>query len=298
MRGIYLVSARLLLMQPLLCCSPAAQSAELHDQTVKAWQHYVALTEARIDLELNDGNRFLLTEFLPKKDGGKCREKVAKGGVCIQSLESREKSGRKVPIPKGTVSHWLGSVRIPDADLDTLIAFVQSYDIHEQYFADVEKSKLVNRDGNNYRFFYRLKQSTGPITVYYNTVHEVNYRRHGKQRVTSASRTKSIHELDKPGKDEEREKPEGKDSGYMWRLNSYWRFQQDKDGVELTLESLTLSRGIPGPPVSWVVSPIVEKISKGLLETTLLTLRNGYHAYLDKTHKAVMDSSKASYITN
>ena len=98
--------------------------------------------------------------------------------------------------------------------------------------------------------------------------------------------------MDKPGKDEEREKPEGNDHGFMWRLNSYWRFQQDGDGVVVTLESLTLSRGIP-----WYVpfvKPVINKVSRGLLENTLLTLRNGYHAYLQEVEQAVVNSGKTS----
>lgn len=268
------------LLTVLFLFSPAAQAAELQAETLKAWQHYVALTEARIDSELKDESRFLLTEFISQKDAVKCREETARGDVCVQSLESREKNGKKITIPKGTVNHWLGSVRIPDAEFDNLIAFVQNYDIHDRYFDDVERSKLINRDGDNFTFFYRLKQETAFVTVHYNTVHEARYLRHGKHRISSTSRTTSIRELEKPGQDEEREKPEGNDSGYMWRLNTYWRFQQDKDDVVITLESLTLSRGIPGPPVSWVVKPIVNSISRGLLENTLLTLRKGYHAYL------------------
>ncbi len=39
-----------------------------------------------------------------------------------------------------------------------------------------------------------------------------------------------------------REKPEGKDRGFLWRLNSYWRYQQVDGGVLVECESLTLSR--------------------------------------------------------
>ncbi len=280
----------LLLFFPLF--SSSAPGAELKPQTVEAWRHYVARTESRIDAELEDKSRFLVTEFMSQGDAAECRKEVAKGNVCVESLETRDGRGKKIEVPEGTISHWLGSVRINNAKLDTLIPFVQSYDIHERYFDDVERSRLIARDGDEFKFFYRLKQATLWVTVRYNTTHEVRYRRHSARRVSSASRTTRILELDKAGKDGEREKPEGKDNGFMWRLNSYWRFQQDGNGVVVTLESLTLSRGIPS--LALFVRPIVKKISSGLLENTLLALRDGYHAYLQETAKPPVEPGEVS----
>ena len=39
--------------------------------------------------------------------------------------------------------------------------------------------------------------------------------------------------------------PEGDDHGYMWKLNSYWRYKQVDGGVLVEIESLTLSRDLP-----------------------------------------------------
>ncbi len=288
--GSFSACILLLLISPLF--SSSAPGAELTSQTVEAWRRYVALTEARMDAELKDGSGFLVTEFMSQEDAADCRDKVSKGNVCVERLETLDGRGKKVKVPKGTISHWMGSVRINNAKLDTLIPFVQNYDVHERYFDDIERSRLIARNGDTFKFFYRLKQETLWVTVRYNTTHEVSYRRHGTDRVSSASRTTRILELDKTGKDGEREKPEGKDSGFMWRLNSYWRFQQDGNGVVVTLESLTLSRGIPS--LALFVGPIVNKISRGLLENTLLALRNGYHAYLQETVKTSVEPGEVA----
>ena len=37
----------------------------------------------------------------------------------------------------------------------------------------------------------------------------------------------------------------GDDHGFLWRLNSCWRYQESGDGVVVSLESLTLSRDVP-----------------------------------------------------
>ena len=294
MRGMYLLLACTAQAAILFLFSSTAQPAELQAQTLEAWQQYVSLTEARIESELKDESKFLLTEFMSRKEAGKCQKEVAKGDVCTRSRKTLNSNGKKMEVPDGTISHWLGSIRVPNAKLEALIGLVQNYDVHERYFGDVEKSKLIERDGGEFKFFYRLKQKTSWITVYYNTTHQTKYQRHSSKQVSSASHTVRINELDNPGKDEEREKPEGQDNGFLWRLNSYWRFQQDEEGVVVTLESLTLSRDIPFWPISLAVKPIVDKISRGLLEKTLMNLRDGYHAYVKEVEPRSIDSGKAS----
>jgi hypothetical protein len=41
------------------------------------------------------------------------------------------------------------------------------------------------------------------------------------------------------------EVPPGKDSGFLWRLNSYWRFGAADGGVYARCEAISLSRDVP-----------------------------------------------------
>jgi hypothetical protein len=64
----------------------------------------------------------------------------------------------------------------------------------------------------------------------------------------------------------------GGDRGFLWRLNSYWRYEQLNGGVRIDLESITLSRDVPAL-VRPIASPIVSRISRESMVRTLDALR-------------------------
>jgi hypothetical protein len=70
----------------------------------------------------------------------------------------------------------------------------------------------------------------------------------------------------------EREKPAGRDSGYLWRLNTYWRFLERDGGTYVQCESISLTRGIP-LGLAWLIGPFVNSIPRESLEFTLDTTR-------------------------
>ena len=250
-----------------------AMAAKLQSKTVRAWDRYVALTEARIENELESGEGFLVREFLPLEQAEPCEQTIDRGGICVTALETRDKGGRAVGIPSGMVHHWMGSVFIPDVSLQDLLAWVQNYSQHDERFPEVEESRLLAREGDSFQIFLRLKRQK-VVTVFYNTEHHVEYRRHSFNEVSSRSAATRIAQLENPGEAIERERPVGEDSGFLWRLNSYWRYQQVDGGVIVECESIGLSRGIP-VAVKWLVAPFVESVPRESLESTLSGIRQG-----------------------
>ena len=250
-----------------------AHAADLQAKTIKAWDRYVTLTEARIASELESENRFLVREFLSQDEANRCEQTLERGGVCVMAMETRDRRGRAVRIPSGLVHHWMGSVFIPDISLQELLEWVQNYPRHHEWFPEVEDSRLLARDGDRYQIFLRLKREK-VVTVFYNTEHQVEYRNHGPKQVSSQSAATRIAQLENPGEASERERPVGKDSGFLWRLNSYWRYREVDGGVIVECESIGLSRGIP-IAVKWFVSPFVNSVPRESLESTLGAIRQG-----------------------
>ena len=82
-------------------------------------------------------------------------------------------------------------------------------------------------------------------------------------------------ELDQAGTPAEREKPEGKDHGFLWKLNSYWRYQQVDGGVLVECESLTLSRGVPAILAPFV-KPIISGVARESMKRTLTSMRDRF----------------------
>lgn len=253
---------------------PAVQATELKSKTLKAWKRYQELTERRIASELASKDRFLVHDFLPAKESGECRREILAGETCITQMQTLTAAGKEIEVPEGLIHHWMGAIRVPNAKLGDLLKWIQDYDRHESYFEDVTRSRQLSRDGDTFKIFYRLRR-TKFITVYYNTEHEVIYHVLDPGRVESTSRSTRIAELEDAGTPKEREYPVGKDSGFMWRLNSYWRFQQVGNDVLMSCESISLSRSIPGF-VSLAIGWIVDSVPRESLESTLKGIRDGF----------------------
>jgi hypothetical protein len=78
--------------------------------------------------------------------------------------------------------------------------------------------------------------------------------------------------VENAGTRNERTLPEGNDHGYLWRLNSYWRYQQVDGGIMVELESLSLSRDIPFVFKPFV-RPLVGRVARESVRRTLESLR-------------------------
>ena len=103
---------------------------------------------------------------------------------------------------------------------------------------------MLEHDGDRYRlvlrFFFKKI-----IAVTVNTESIAEFTPRGPDRVSSAIRSTRVTEVENPGTPDERELPVGRDGGYLWRLNTYWRFLERDGGTYIECESLTLTRGIP-----------------------------------------------------
>jgi hypothetical protein len=81
---------------------------------------------------------------------------------------------------------------------------------------------------------------------------------------------------------EEHERTDGKDHGYMWRLNSYWRMEEKDGGVYVQNESISLSRTIP-VFFGWVIEPLTKSIPRELLVRMLTNTRGAVQAHAAKS---------------
>jgi hypothetical protein len=268
-------AASLLLLVTAASGAPGL-GAELTPGALRAWEQYRRLTEARIERELSSGERFLVQDFLPQAEAALARHSLASGAVFIQQMETPDPDGKVIEVPKGMIHHWFGSIFVPRARGEELLGWLQDYAGHEKYFKEVERSRLLLRHGDEFRVFLRLRRKK-IVTVHYNTEHWIQYRRHTPGRVSSRSEATRIAELEGAGTPQEQEKPVGDDRGFLWRINSYWRFQERDGGMVVECESISLSRAIP-PVLSWIVRGYVESVPRESLEATLRTVRDGFHS--------------------
>ena len=263
-------SCHLALACSLLAGSAAAVgAAELGKETLAAWDRYVAATERRIAAEIEDGDRFLVVDFLP--DAQRTRAALLAGEPIIDRMETRDARGEKIDVPKGRIHHWRGAILVPDADVEHVVDSLQHTIPPEELQSDVVESRVLWREGNRLRTFLKLNRRS-VVAMHYNTEHAVEYVRPGGGRAWSRSRSLRIAELEDFGSPEEREKPVGDDRGFLWRLNVYWRYQEVAEGVLMECEIVSLSRSIPFL-MRWMVAPIVNREGRAAMLDMLQAMR-------------------------
>ena len=246
-----------------------SEAAELQPQTVAAWNRFVEVTERRIAAELADPDRFLVQDF--RDDPAETRRDVLSGSVRIDKLETLDTDGERIRVPKGTIHHWLGSALIPDVTLEEVLhALIYAVE-PEALQDDVLESRVLDRPGEDRLELFLKLRSTQMVTVHYNSEHAAAYTRHRTGVASSRTIATRIAELDSAGTPDEREKPVGRDRGFLWRLNTYWRYQEVDEGVIVEVQSLSLSRGIPRL-LRWMVSPLINRAARDTLSRTLVTM--------------------------
>ncbi len=265
---------RWVLMLSVACLAQAGEleSAELRPATVTAWDAYVQATEVRIHQELSQVDRFLVSDFQWPQTAAADRAAVRSGAILTAKMESRDRSGSRIDVQGGMIHHWRGSVFIPGVDLAYVLDRVENPVSNEIKQEDVLQSSVLDR-GEGYLKLYLKLQRSKIVTVVYNTVHEIRYQRPSDNRAWSSSRTLKIAELSNPNSPGEREKPVGRDHGFLWRLNSYWRYEQVQGGVIVECESISLSRSIPSFLV-FMIRPIIDSVARESMERTLASMRD------------------------
>jgi hypothetical protein len=252
-----------------------ALASKLEPATAQAWDRYLQWADNRVQGELSDPHAFLVEDFFPPQERAALKRRLEAGEIVVKRMPSPVPKDKRFAIRDGEIHHWWGAVLVPAARLPELLKFLQDYDHHAGKFADVERSRLISRDGNRFRFFFRLKRSKAFVTAIYNTEQECVYTVHSATRESSRSVATRIAEVDNPGTPAEREKPPGDDRGFMWRLVSWWRFEQTDRGVIVEVETASLSRDIP-TVVKLIpgVSSYIRSTPRESLESILKTIHD------------------------
>jgi putative flippase GtrA len=169
--------------------------------------------------------------------------------------------GASIAVPNGTISDWRGAVFIRGLTLDRLLHGLQHPGTPPPQ-EDVVSSRVLSRGDHSLRVAIRLVRKT-VVTVSYDTEHDMTFHRWSPTLATARSVATRIDEVG------------GGDHGFLWRLHSYWRYQERDGGVLVELESLTLSRDVPSL-LRAIASPLVRHVARDSMTRTLDALRRYY----------------------
>jgi hypothetical protein len=280
-RNRFLFRLRWALVFCLVVAPPPAGAAELRPEAAQGFDQSVRLTEMRMKGELAPGGVFLWADGLPESRRSEAYARLQRGEVISARLQTPDPSGHS-STPGALIHHWVGTVFIPGASLAQVLAVVEDYDRHSEYYKpEVAQSKKVEQSGDDFKVHYRLRKKK-VITIILDTDYQVHRHFIDATHAYSNSYSTRIAQVEDAGEPDEHELPPGKDGGYLWRLNSYWRYFDSGSGVYVQCEAVSLTRDIP-TGLNWLVGPFVQSVPKESLEFTLQStrsevLRGGLHA--------------------
>jgi hypothetical protein len=251
----------------LFLAAVAICATGLKPEAATAFDQYVKLTERRIDGEVARGQGFLWIDTLSPTRRAEMERGLRDGGVVIDRLETRD-GAKSIHAPGALIHHWIAIVFVPGVHLESAIALMQDYDRHAQVFApSIVASKALEHSGSHFRAALRFYVKK-VIGVTMDTENEADFFRPTPDRAYSRLRSTRVTEIADAGTPQERPKPHSQENGFMWRLNTYWRFLERDGGTYIQCESLTLSRDVPFA-LGWIIKPFVTQVPKESLTFTL-----------------------------
>lgn len=247
--NILVTAARLLVL--LLLPSPSAFSfPTLTPEATRAFDRYVDSAEAA------------MTQGAPRfPDTAKLRG----GEARIDSIIPPE----DIDVPGGMIQDWRGAMFIPKATIQKVKAVLQDYDNYKRFYKpEVIESKQLAHQGDECDIFLRLLKRQAWVTVVLNSEYHVHFSQPDPRHMFVVSRSTRIGEVVDPDRSLTEEEPPGRDSGFLWRLNSYWRFEEADGGVYAECRAISLSRDLP-PGLGWMIKGFVSKFPKESMQNTL-----------------------------
>jgi putative flippase GtrA len=176
-------------------------------------------------------------------------------------VSAADPQGETIAVPGGAIHRWRASTLIPGITVPELVHALMHPGTPPPQ-EDVVEARVLGRQNNSLRVYLKLVRTT-LITVTYDTEHEMAFDQPTPALATSRSVATSIREAD------------GGDRGFLWKLNSYWRYAQTPAGVIVELESLSLSRSVPAL-IRPMAGPIISRIARESVARTLAAMKRHY----------------------
>lgn len=259
----------------LLLAIPCVFAADLKPETLATWNSYVNAAQTRMHQRLAPGRHFLWIDETPG-----AAEKVRDGEIIVAPA-ARPQPHR---VASGLIHDWIGAAFIPDANGPEVLAVLRDYahykDFYKPYVID---SKPLSTSPTEDRFSVIVRNKAVILRTAIDGDYKTTTVRVDRHRWYSVTQSTALRDIEDFGTPEQHLVPEGRD-GLVWRLFSISRYEERDGGVYVEIEAMALSRDIPFT-LRWLIDPIVRRISRSSLSTSLKQTAEAVHDRAEVAHR-------------
>jgi hypothetical protein len=253
----------------LLLGSSSQLFCEVPLAAVKAFDEYTAKAEARLAQQHRFASTFLV-EPGPKRQN---EARLRQGELIIE----RVTPDSEFDPPRALLHHWRGTAFVPGATAAQFECMMKNFSAYPRVFSpEVLQARILSPRWNGipdrFTALMRVRQKH-VITVVLETTYDITYGRLDPRHGYSISRSTRIDEIASPETPKEHALPATGEHGFLWRLNTYWSYEERDGGLYIQIESISLTRAIP-TGLGWAVGPYVESVPHESLEFTLRSTSN------------------------
>lgn len=218
---------------------------------VAGFDRYAASVEARLNQQHQSPTSFLAAvNAISLQHGNPVIEKMTPNNGNI--------------APGALIHDWRGTAFIPGATAAQFERLLENYSAYPRVFApQVLQASILAQDGDRMKIRMRVRQHH-VITVVLDTNYDVSFEQLDPKHRYSISRSTKISELDS----NRRAIKPAAEHGFLWRMNTYWSYEERDGGLYVQIETVSMTRSIP-TGLGWVVGPFVQSIPRESMEFTL-----------------------------
>ncbi len=242
-----------------------AVEAEPAPAAVAAFNSYIGTVESRLEQQHQQQSGFL-APVAPVADS---ETRLRRGELIIERIAPLPGA----ELPGAMLYHWRGTAFASGAKASDFERLMKDFNAYPRYYSpQVVRARVLAQQGDHFQASMRVRQKH-VITVVMDTDYDVAFGRLDARHGYSISRSTRIAEIDAPGTERERALSAREEHGFLWRLNTYWSFEERDGGLYMQIESVSLTRSIP-TGLGWAIGPFVESVPRESLEFTLRSTTN------------------------
>jgi len=250
----------LLLLLIVSATAGSLHAGELDEQTLAAWESYVASVKLHMQDRLVGKSPFLWADEDPIR-----MRHLDTGEIVVEPIGK----GNPISVPHGFIHHWIGAAVIPGATIQDLSGVVGDYSKYSEiYRPTLIKAELLDATRDEQRVSILWVQRVLLVTAAFYTELDSNcFALNSRQGYMNIYATR-VQQIEHYGQRDEHRLAPDEGSGYVWRLATFARFEERNGGLYLELEVVGLSREFSGA-TRFLLQPLLSRLPRQLLSAKL-----------------------------